>query len=228
MSLKKGPKKLSHQEDKNNQKNLLDIGNLFIVAAPSGGGKTSLVRQVAQRMSDVEISISHTTRPQRVGEHQGKDYYFVTEQVFQSMIDQQLFLEYAKVFDNYYGTSIQQLRERLVRGVDVLLDIDWQGARLIKKLFPKSVSVFLLPPSLDVLQQRLHTRQREDREVIEQRMAKAHEELSHYEEFDYLIVNHDFNMAADELMSIIIANRLTLERQSIQQHKLLSILQAKE
>jgi len=199
-------------------------GNLFIVAAPSGGGKTSLVRHLVKKISDIEISISHTTRPQRAGEQHGVDYFFVNDDEFNDMIKNNAFLEYAQVFDYFYGTSLQQIEARLQQGLDVLLDIDWQGARRLKQLFKQAIGIFILPPSLDVLQERLHIRQREEVHIIEKRMAKAQAELRHYDEFDYLIVNHTFEKAAEELQSIVISHRLTLDRQLKQQQQLLSIL----
>ena len=200
------------------------IGRLFIVAAPSGGGKTSLVQRVVCCVDDIAVSVSHTTRDQRPGEIDGVHYYFTTENAFNQMIQTEQFIEYARVFDYSYGTSRAEIHDRLQQGTDVVLDIDWQGAAQIKRCFPDAVSIFILPPSLDVLKKRLMDRQRDNHGVICDRMARAHAELSHYDEFDYLIVNEDFEKAADELAAIVKVNRLRLSRQVHQQRKLLSFL----
>ncbi len=200
------------------------LGNLFIVAAPSGGGKTSLVRKLVATLEHVEVSISHTTRTMRPGEQHGADYFFVDDNVFIKMINDNAFLEHAQVFNHLYGTSIAQISERLSHGVDVVLDIDWQGAAQIKKSFPDAVSIFIIPPSLDELKQRLTNRRQDKDEVISERMKKAQDELSHYAEFDYLIVNDNFEHAALELNAIVIANRLRTARQINKQAKLLSFL----
>ncbi|ASQ46829.1 guanylate kinase [Legionella clemsonensis] len=199
-------------------------GNLIIVAAPSGGGKTSLVKKLAANVENVAISVSHTTRNKRPGEQDGVDYFFVDEQRFLKMISEHAFVEYARVFNHYYGTSVAQITTRLESGVDVLLDIDWQGAQQIRRLFPEAVSVFIVPPSLDALKQRLHGRRQDNEEIIKERMKRAQDELAHYTEFDYLIVNDDFEKAAAELQAIVVANRLKTERQSQHQRKLLSFL----
>ncbi|AHE66430.1 guanylate kinase [Legionella oakridgensis] len=199
-------------------------GSLFIVAAPSGGGKTSLVKKLISTVSDIEVSISHTTRKKRPGEKEGVDYYFVEEQEFEAMVAEGNFIEHAQVFNHHYGTSKVQIYNRLHAGLDVVLDIDWQGAQQIKKLFVDAVSVFVVPPSLAILKQRLMARQQDDAQVIRNRMQRAQDELSHYSEFDYLIVNDDFNKAANELQAIVIAHRLRMERQLRQERKLLSFL----
>lgn len=200
------------------------LGNLFIVAAPSGGGKTSLVKALIEGMTDIAISVSHTTRAQRPGEVDGVDYFFVTKDEFQQMIAEDAFVEHAQVFDHDYGTSKSQITDRLQRGVDVLLDIDWQGAQQIKQIFPAAVGIFIIPPSLDALRQRLQGRKQDNEQVIQARMQCAHSELSHYAEFDYLIVNDDFYCAVADLKSIVVANRLKMERQIDKQRKLLSFL----
>lgn len=199
-------------------------GNLYIVAAPSGGGKTSLVKKLVDALDDIEVSISHTTRPKRPGEQDGVDYFFVDDSAFQSMIQDDLFVEYASVFDHFYGTSIEQIQNRLRLGIDIVLDIDWQGAQQIRHLFPDVVSIFILPPSLEVLKHRLTNRKQDNEQTINERMAKAQEEMSHYGEFDYLIVNDNFADAALELQAIVISNRLKMGKQSIKQAKLLSFL----
>ncbi|KTC71709.1 guanylate kinase [Legionella birminghamensis] len=201
-------------------------GNLFIVAAPSGGGKTSLVKELVTSLPDIEISISHTTRLMRPGEKDAVDYFFISENEFQAMIEASAFIEYARVFNHYYGTSVAQIKERLASGIDVVLDIDWQGAQQIRRLFPESVSVFIIPPSLEILKQRLQNRKQDNEAVIGSRMQQAQEELSHYAEFDYLIVNDNFDLAAQELRAIVLANRLNIQRQSVKIAKLLSFLLA--
>jgi guanylate kinase len=199
-------------------------GNLYIVAAPSGGGKTSLVRKLVESLDEIEISISHTTRPIRPGEQDRIDYFFIDEQQFVQMINNNEFVEHAHVFNHLYGTSVAQINERLLKGIDVVLDIDWQGAEQIRRIFPQSVSIFIVPPSLEVLKQRLQNRRQDRHDVISDRMIKAQDELSHYPEFDYLIVNDDFEKAAWELQAIVTANRLLMYRQVEKQAKLLSFL----
>ncbi len=199
-------------------------GNLFIVAAPSGGGKTSLVKRLIETMDNIEVSISHTTRTMRPGERNGVDYFFTDEKEFMRMIDDCAFLEHARVFNHLYGTSMEQIARRLQNGIDVVLDIDWQGATQIRRSFPEAVSIFIVPPSLEVLRQRLLNRRQDKDDVVSDRMKKAQDELSHYPEFDYLIVNDNFEKAAMELGAIVIANRLCIKRQINKQSKLLSFL----
>lgn len=199
-------------------------GNLFIVAAPSGGGKTSLVKKLVSDLDHIAVSVSHTTREKRPGELHGVDYFFIPEQEFISMVGQSSFVEHAQVFNHFYGTSATQITDRLQAGIDVVLDIDWQGAQQIKYAFSQAVSIFVIPPSLDVLKQRLTNRQQDNEHIINSRMQSARDELSHYAEFDYLIVNDDFSKAAAELRAIVIANRLRMVRQSEQQRQLLTFL----
>ena len=200
-------------------------GNLIVVAAPSGGGKTSLIRTLLSTLDNIEVSISHTTRPPRPGEVDGRDYYFVDDNQFKDMIDNQQFIEYATVFNHYYGTSKQQIIEKLASGTDILFDIDWQGAEQIQEHFSQDVvSIFILPPSLEVLRSRLTQRNQDSDAVIESRMHKAQHEMRHYEMFDYVIINDDFDHAADELASIVVANRLKLAKQVMKKAKLLSLL----
>ncbi|MCL9682752.1 guanylate kinase [Legionella maioricensis] len=201
-----------------------DSGNLFIVAAPSGGGKTSLVRKLIDTLDRIEVSISHTTRAMRPGEKHGADYFFVNEEDFIGMVNENAFIEHARVFNHLYGTSAAQITERLMYGIDVVLDIDWQGAEQIRRSFPKAISIFIVPPSLEELKLRLMNRRQDKDEVISERMKKAQNELSHYPEFDYLIVNDDFEHAASELAAIVTANRLRMDRQVNKQAKLLSFL----
>lgn len=203
-------------------------GNLFIVAAPSGGGKTSLVRKLIETLDHIEVSTSHTTRAMRPGETNGVDYHFVDDVEFMTMVNNNAFLEHARVFNHLYGTSMAQICSRLEQGIDIVLDIDWQGAAQIRRAFPNAVSVFIVPPSLDELKQRLMNRRQDKDEVISERMKKAQDEMSHYPEFDYLIVNDTFEHAAMELGAIVIANRLRIERQVNKQSKLLSFLMSSQ
>ncbi len=201
-----------------------DSGNLYIVAAPSGGGKTSLVRKLIDNLDRIEVSISHTTRAMRPGEKHGTDYFFIKEEEFVDMVNENAFIEHARVFNHLYGTSAAQINERLMYGIDVVLDIDWQGAEQIRHSFPKAISIFIIPPSLEELKLRLMNRRQDKDEVISERMKKAQDELSHYPEFDYLIVNDDFEHAASELEAIVVTNRLRMDRQVNKQAKLLSFL----
>lgn len=198
--------------------------NMIIVAAPSGGGKTSLIKKVISTVPDVEVSISHTTRAQKSGEQDGKDYFFVSEETFLDMVAQNEFIEHAHVFGHYYGTSIQQVKSRLEQKVDILLDIDWQGAEQIKVRFPNATSIFIVPPSLEELEKRLVQRGRDCSKTIDYRMRKAKDELRHYAHFDYIIVNEDFDTAASELSTIILSQRLRTDKQIIRHQKLLSFL----
>lgn len=202
----------------------MNIGKLYIISAPSGAGKTSLVKQLVADLDGLSVSISHTTRPMRPGEAHGQDYYFVTVEDFQAMRQQQAFLEHAQVFDNFYGTAQQTVEENLNRGLDVILEIDWQGAEQIKKLLPDSMSIFILPPSTEVLLQRLRNRGQDGEEIIARRMRDAVTEIRHHDEFDYLVVNDVFDQALTELKSIIIANRLTKQRQLYNLQPLLTSL----
>lgn len=191
----------------------MTIGKLYIISAPSGAGKTSLVKQLVTDVDGLAVSISHTTRPMRPGEIEGQDYYFVSAADFTLMQEKQAFLEHAQVFDNFYGTARQTVTENLNRGLDVILEIDWQGAEQIKTLLPDSLSIFILPPSTQVLLQRLQNRGQDDEQTIARRMRDAVAEIRHHGEFDYLVVNDVFAQALTELKSIIIANRLTRQRQ---------------
>jgi guanylate kinase len=188
-------------------------GTLYIVSAPSGAGKTSLVKQLTQTVAHLRPSVSHTTRQQRPGEIHGQDYFFVGVAEFQNLLQQNAFLEYAQVFDNFYGTARSSVERMLYDGMDVILEIDWQGARQVRQLVPDSISIFILPPSLDILEQRLRNRAQDSETIIRRRMRDAVTEMSHYREFDYLIVNDDFERASQQLKSIVVANRLRRERQ---------------
>lgn len=201
----------------------MNIGKLYIIAAPSGAGKTSLVKQLLADLDQLAVSVSHTTRQMRPGEIHGQDYYFVSVAEFQAMSAQHAFLEHAQVFDNFYGTAQQTVEENLKKDLDVILEIDWQGAQQIKKLLPESLSIFILPPSTAVLLQRLRNRGQDDEATIARRMREAVNEIRHYDEFDYLVVNDNFDQALAELKSIFIANRLTQQRQT---HALDDLLKA--
>lgn len=197
-------------------------GTLYIISAPSGAGKTSLVKQLRAEIDGLAVSVSHTTRPMRAGEGNGVDYFFVDNDEFKAMINRQAFLEHAQVFDNYYGTAQQTVEAHLAQGMDVILEIDWQGAQQVRQMLPECKSIFILPPSIAILRQRLQNRGQDDASIIERRMRDAVTEMSHYSEFDYLIVNDDFNLALHELKSIITANRLLQNRQ---QQTLVPLLQ---
>lgn len=197
-------------------------GTLYIVSAPSGAGKSSLIQALlkTQPLYDTQVSISHTTRVIRPGEKNGEHYYFITESKFQQMIEHNDFLEYACVFGNYYGTSRAVIEEIINSGVDVFLDIDWQGAQQIRQKMPSARTIFILPPSKNELLRRLRGRGQDSEETINQRMAQAVAEIKHYNKYDYIIVNHDFNTALGDLQSIIRSERLRSERQ-IQRHNTL-------
>ena len=190
-------------------------GRLYIVSAPSGAGKTSLVSALLKADSQVEVSVSHTTRAARPGEQDGVNYHFVTVDAFQKIAANDDFLEHAKVFDNYYGTSRVWLEERLLAGQDVILEIDWQGAQQVREIMPEALSIFILPPSKAALRSRLEGRGQDSEEIIARRMSEAESESSHYNEYNYLIVNDQFELAKEELCAIFKANRLNVSRQAV-------------
>ena len=185
-------------------------GTLFIISAPSGAGKTSLVGEILSRSDNIQASVSHTTRERRSGEEDGVNYHFVTQPEFLKMVDDDSFLEHAEVFGNHYGTSESWVRMTLELGIDVILEIDWQGAEQARKHFPSSQSIFILPPSKQALQERLTLRGQDNKEVIDRRIAAATQEMSHYIDADYLIINDDFETARTQLESIITAQRCRL------------------
>lgn len=188
-------------------------GILFIVSAPSGAGKTTLVRALLEAEPAVRLSISYTTRPPRAGEADGTDYHFVTPEAFDRMAAAGEFLESAEIYGHRYGTSRRWIDEQLKLGADLLLEIDWQGARQVRRLMPDAVGIFVLPPSLEALESRLKARRQDSPAVIERRLAAARDEIGHVEEFDYVIINDEFDRAAQELVSIIRAERLRTFRQ---------------
>lgn len=195
----------------------MQTGNIFIVTAPSGAGKTTLVAALLAADKDVQLSVSHTTRQPRAGEVHGEHYHFVDRATFEAMIARKDFLEYAEVYGNYYGTSLRWLREQLSLGRDILLEIDWQGARQVRKVFGDAVAVFILPPSLPVLEARLRGRATDSEDVIQRRLSEARMEIDQVAEYDYLIVNDDFEQARLDLISVIRSQRLQAARQ-LQRH----------
>jgi guanylate kinase len=191
-------------------------GTLYVISAASGAGKTTLVAAVLQHLSDVEVSVSHTTRPPREGEVDGVNYNFVDCEKFEAMLEAGDFFESASVFGNMYGTSRQLIQEQLLKGKDVILEIDWQGARQIRRLVSDCKSIYILPPSITALRERLTSRGQDDEAVIDKRMREAVSEMSHYAEFEYLVINDDFDEARDHLAAIIMSERMLFEHQ---QHK---------
>ena len=208
----------------------MSIANLFIVAAPSGAGKSSLISAVLQRAQEghllnaAQLSVSHTTRAAREGEIDGEHYHFIKQAQFEEMIAQDAFYEHAQVFENYYGTSKAAINDTLALGIDVFLDIDWQGARQIKEMNPNVVSIFILPPSKEELHMRLLSRGKDSKEVIQSRMQQAQQEMSHYLEFDYVIVNDNFTDALDHLITIVKSHSLRLQQQQARHRELIASL----
>lgn len=193
--------------------------NLFIVSAPSGAGKSSLIKALLDNHNNenhpIQVSVSHTTRAPRPGEIDGVHYHFVSKEEFEALIAQEAFFEWAQAFDNYYGTAKKNITETLQHGIDVFLDIEWQGARQVKALLPETNTIFIAPPSRQELRKRLSGRQQDSEEVINKRMASAVSEISHYHEFDYIIVNDNFETALGELESIVCSHRLRKAKQLI-------------
>ena len=199
-------------------------GNLFILSAPSGAGKSSLISALLEKHNDMKVSVSHTTRSPRPGEENGVHYHFVSVDEFKALIEKNDFFEWAQVFDNYYGTSKQAIESQLAAGIDVFLDIDWQGAQQIRKLVDDVETIFILPPSKEELESRLNNRGQDSAEVIAGRMAKAQSETSHYNEYDYVVVNDDFDTALTEIETIVMAKRLSLKSQTVRHQALLENL----
>lgn len=182
-------------------------GQLFVISAPSGAGKTSLVAATIARVSDLTVSVSHTTRNPRPGEVDGRDYHFVDQSEFDALIASQALFEHAQVFGNFYGTSKEAIESQLASGIDVILEIDWQGASQVRMMAPDAVSIFILPPNRDALRERLIGRQQDDSTIIDARMAEADETIEQAPHFDYWVINDDFEMALGQLKSIIISHR---------------------
>lgn len=194
---------------------------LYILSAPSGAGKTSLVSELLRRVPNIAVSISHTTRARRSGEIDGENYHFIDQETFNDMVDKNAFLEHAQVFDNHYGTALKSVETQLKAGTDVILEIDWQGARQIRSLLANAQSIFILPPSYQALEDRLRTRGEDDDSVVERRMRDAVAEMSHYNEYDYVIINDDFSEALAQIIAIVTANRTRTARQKLQMASLL-------
>ncbi|OBT13009.1 guanylate kinase [Vibrio sp. UCD-FRSSP16_10] len=203
-------------------------GTLYIVSAPSGAGKSSLISAMLEKnpVYAMKVSVSHTTRSTRPGEENGVHYHFVERNEFETLIEEGVFLEHAEVFGNYYGTSRIWIEENLERGIDVFLDIDWQGARQIREQMPQAKSVFIIPPSNGELERRLNVRGQDSSEVIAKRMSEAKSEMSHYDEYDYIIVNDDFDAALMDFRAILRAERLKQDKQTAKYSGMLSALLA--
>ncbi|MFT6330952.1 MAG: guanylate kinase [Bermanella sp.] len=207
------------------------LGNLFILAAPSGAGKSSLIKALLEKHPStdehnnaMQVSVSHTTRASRPGEIDGVHYHFVKRTEFEALIEQGAFFEHAEVFGNYYGTSKVVIEHTLRQGIDVFLDIDWQGARQVKAQIPDTATIFVAPPSKEELKRRLTERGQDSADIIEQRMTKAVSEISHYHEFDFIVVNDNFTAALSELDAIVTTRRLRKEKQIIRQQQLFDSL----
>ncbi len=198
--------------------------NLFVISAPSGAGKTSLVKALVDDMGGIQVSVSHTTRPQRPGEVDGINYHFINKDTFLGMLEETAFLEHAEVFGNYYGTSQEWVEETLAKGTDVILEIDWQGAEQIRKIMD-CCCIFILPPSLAALEERLNGRGQDSADVIAKRMEKAQAEISHYPESDYLVINDEFVQALNELKAIVLSERCCTSVQTERHARLLQDLQ---
>ncbi len=203
-------------------------GNLFIISAPSGAGKTSLVHALLETNPSIDLSVSYTTRDPRPGERDGKDYHFVSRETFLAMAERGEFLESAEVYGNLYGTSQSWISQQITKGRDILLEIDWQGAAQIRRLFPKSISIFILPPSLEVLEQRLKGRGKDNDVVIAKRMAAVRDDVAHVAEFDYVIINDTLNDALRELDAVVLSARLRCVTQLARHQALINQLQNPE
>ncbi|MGE0080447.1 MAG: guanylate kinase [Thiohalomonadaceae bacterium] len=201
-------------------------GTLYVISAPSGAGKTSLVKALLGALDGVAVSVSHTTRAPRPGEQDGREYHFVDVARFKAMVAEGAFLEYAQVFDNFYGTSRAAIQDQLAAGLDVILEIDWQGARQVRAAMPDCRSIFILPPSRPALEERLRGRGQDSDEVIARRMRDAVSEMQHWSEYDYLVVNDVFDEALAQLRAVFIAHRLRREAQAVRHGALLGALLA--
>ncbi|MFO8155053.1 MAG: guanylate kinase [Pseudomonadota bacterium] len=199
-------------------------GTLYVISAPSGAGKTSLVKALVETTADIAVSVSHTTRPPRPGEVDGVNYHFTDPETFQRMVADGAFLEHARVFDNFYGTSRSAALAGVESGHDVILEIDWQGAQQVSRQLPQSVGIFILPPSRAALRERLQDRGQDDAAVIDRRMADARAEMVHWNEFDYVVVNDDFDTALADLQAIVRARRQRREAQQWRHAELLDEL----
>lgn len=200
------------------------LGTLYIISAPSGAGKTSLVKALIEREPQIRVSVSHTTRAMRDGEIDGVNYHFVSHEDFHAMLDRGDFLEHAQVFDNFYGTSKSRIEQTLQEGYDLILEIDWQGAQQVRELMPQAHSIFILPPTQEALRHRLTNRGQDSGEIIERRMRDAVSEMTHYVEYDYLVINDDFQHALDDLRAIFRANQLQQNAQQMRHAGLLAEL----
>jgi guanylate kinase len=203
-------------------------GNLFIISAPSGAGKTSLVHALLDINPHIDLSVSYTTRDPRPGEQDGKDYHFVSREIFLEMAKHGEFLESAEVYGNLYGTSQTWIGQEITRGRDILLEIDWQGAAQVRRLFPDSISIFILPPSIAALEQRLKGRGKDNDAVIARRMAAVREDVAHVTEFDYVIINDNLNEALHELDAVVLSARLRCAKQLSRHQALINQLQKPE
>jgi len=202
----------------------LSQGTLYTISAPSGAGKTSLVKALVENTENIQVSVSHTTRLPRSGEKDGVNYHFVTEAEFMQNLANNLFLEHAKVFNHYYGTSQSWLMEQLNAGIDVVLEIDWQGAQKVRQLKQDTIGIFILPPSRAILEKRLRERDTDNDQVIAQRLHGAAVEMSHYTEFDYLVINDDFSQALRDLQHIVYSQRLRQPVQALRFKNLLKLM----
>ncbi len=202
-------------------------GTLYIISAPSGAGKTSMISKLLESLTDAEMAVSHTTRPAREGEVDGKHYHFISADEFLNDVHENKFLEHANVFGNHYGTSKAAVEMLLEKGLDVILEIDWQGAQQVRGLMPEALSIFILPPSKTELEKRLRGRGTDSDEVIAKRLGQSCDDIKHYNEFDYVVINDDFEVSVKQLESIFHANRATLEKQKQKNDALLSELTAK-
>ena len=204
----------------------MSSGTLYIISAPSGAGKTSLITKLLEGLDDAEMAVSHTTRAKRDGEVDGKHYHFVTADQFLAGIGSDEFLEHAHVFSHHYGTSKKAVEDITSKGIDVILEIDWQGAQQVRKLMPEAKSIFILPPSKTELENRLRGRGTDSDEVIDSRLAQSCADMTHYDEFDYVVINDNFDKAMSSLESIFQANRVTLVKQQQKNQTLLENLTA--